>query len=96
VCGGSERKEGRVDEQLSVDASASTRVPGAKNPPAEVASARETVAGDAMLVPCRSGVVDHGAMCGMLMEQLEDVSCCSVCAARFRWLVITFLTFVFS
>jgi hypothetical protein len=65
---GSEREEGHVDEQLTVDASASAWFPDAENPLAEVASARETAVGDTALEPRRFGVIDHRAVCGLLME----------------------------
>jgi hypothetical protein len=75
---GSEQ-EGHVDEQLAVDVSTSVHVSDAENPPAEVASAHETVASDAALVLRHFRVIDRGAVCGLLLEWLQDISFCFVC-----------------
>jgi hypothetical protein len=52
-----------------------------KNPSATVAFVLETGSGDVAVVSCRSGGVDCGAVCGLLMERLHDVSVHFVCLA---------------
>jgi hypothetical protein len=50
-----------------------------KKPLAKVASVCETVAGDVVMMPHHSRGIDHGAVCGLLMERLHNVSVCFVC-----------------
>jgi hypothetical protein len=78
-----------------VDVSISTRVPDTKDPSAKVASAHDIVVDDAALEPRRCGVVDCGAVCGLLMERLQNVSFVSF-VLRFRLLMIAFVTFASS
>jgi hypothetical protein len=50
-------------------------------PPAKMASIHETGVGDVLMVSRRSRGINHGALCGLLMERLCDVSVCLVCVA---------------
>jgi hypothetical protein len=60
-----------------------------------VAFVRETEAGDAAVVPRRSGGVDRGAVCGLLMELLHDVSVRFVCLTVLLFFMVMSLTSVF-
>jgi hypothetical protein len=72
-------EKGQVDNQLTVDASTSVMVRDVKDPSSKVAFVCETRATDIAVVLCHSGDVNHGAVCGLLMERLQDVSVCFVC-----------------
>jgi hypothetical protein len=67
---GTECEKDHVDEQLMMNVSASALVPNTENAPAKVASTHVTVAGDVALVSHHSRVIDHGAVCGLLLERL--------------------------
>jgi hypothetical protein len=78
-CAGvSEHDGGNIGEQLMMDASASACAPGTENYLAEVASIREITASDATLETHCSGATDRGAVCGLLMIRLLNVSFCFV------------------
>jgi hypothetical protein len=76
---GSKREKDQVEEQLVMDVSASAAIPDAENPQAKMASIRETGAGDIAITPRHSEGIGHNAVCGLLLERLQDVSVCFVC-----------------
>jgi hypothetical protein len=68
----------RADEQPAMDVSAFVAVSDAEAPLVKVVSGHDTEADGVVSVPCCSEGVGGEAVCGLLIERLQDVSVCFV------------------
>jgi hypothetical protein len=78
---GLEQKKDQASEQPVMDVFASAVVPDVEASLGKVISCHNTGVGDIVSIPCRSEGVSRGAVCGLLMERLQDVSAYFVCFA---------------